>query len=46
MLDIDNEGIDKPNELNIDIQRKSMNHRKNKFGNYIKLYTLSINRYE
>jgi hypothetical protein len=31
MLDIDNEGIDMLNELNIDIQRKSMDHRKNYF---------------
>jgi len=35
MLDIDNEGIDMLNELNIDIQRKSMDHRKNNFGNLL-----------
>ena len=35
MLDIDNEGIDMLNELNIDIQRKSMDHRKNYFGNLL-----------
>jgi hypothetical protein len=35
MLDTDNEGIDMLNELNIDIQRKSMDHRKIYFGNLL-----------